>query len=376
MTLRIVPYTAEHEEAVRAFNARLAEKNLDPNLYSTRFPSSHVPTWLPKRPDCDLYQEFFVAVDDESAVRGGYILKHQQFLVKGNLLRLAAFQLPISEGIIDRRFVSLGVRLYADALHRHPYLFGLGGGDYHVPIVKFLLAAQWKAVLIPFLFRIVHPNTFLQNIAVLRTSPARRGLFDLLGYSGLGWGAVKAIQSLRGKHRCPPHVTYETVPEFADWVDDVWNMSKNHYALTAVRDRQNVNLLYPATDRRFTRLKVMRSGKVFGWAVLLNTQMSGHKHFGDMRVGTLVGSLSKPEDAPDVVACARDFLETNGADLIISSQGSRVWVRALKDCGFLQGPSNFPFLASPLLVSHLEPFHKNAATFHLNRGDGDGPIHL
>ena len=29
MTLRIVPYTAEHEEAVRAFNARLAEKNLD-----------------------------------------------------------------------------------------------------------------------------------------------------------------------------------------------------------------------------------------------------------------------------------------------------------------------------------------------------------
>jgi hypothetical protein len=376
MTLRIVPYTAEHEEAVRAFNARLAEKNLDPNLYSTRFPSSHVPTWLPKRPDCELYQEFFVAVDDESAVRGGYILKHQPFLVKGNLLHLATFQLPMSEGIIDRRFVSLGVRLYADALRRDPYLFGLGGGDYHVPVVKFLLAAQWKTVLVPFWFRIVHPNAFLRNIVALRNSPLRRKLFDLIGSCGLGWGAIKAIQSLKGKYRLPARVTYETVPEFADWADDVWDQSKDHYSLTAVRDRKNLNVLYPATDRRFIRLKVMRKGKVFGWAVLLNTQMSGHKYFGNMRVGTLVGSLSQPEDAPDVAACARDFLETNGADLIISSQGSRVWGRALKDCGFLSGPSNFPFLASPSLAAHLEPFHKNAETFHLNRGDGDGPIHL
>ena len=181
MTLRIVPYTAEHEEAVRAFNARLAEKNLDPNLYSTAFPTSHIPAWLPKRPGCDLYQEHFVAVDDESVVRGGYILKHQSFLVKGNPLRLADYQLPISEGIIDRRFINVGVRLYVDALRRQPYLFGLGGGGYHVPVVKFLLAAGWKTVLVPFWFRVVHPNAFLRNIAALRTSPARRGLCDLLG---------------------------------------------------------------------------------------------------------------------------------------------------------------------------------------------------
>ena len=197
-----------------------------------------------------------------------------------------------------------------------------------------------------------------------------------MGYSGLGWGALKAVQALRGKPRHSTHVTYEIVSEFADWADDVWNQSKGHYALTAVRDQHNLNVLYPATDHRFARLKVMRSGKVFGWAVLLNTQMCGHKHFGDMRVGTFVGSLSKPEDAPDVVACVRDYLETNGADLIISSQGSRAWGRALKDGGFLRGPSNFPFLASPNLASRLEPFKSNAETFHLNRGDGDGPIHL
>ena len=151
-------------------------------------------------------------------------------------------------------------------------------------------------MLVPFLFRIVHPNVFLRNIAALRTSPARRGLFDLLGYSGLGWGGIKAIQSLRGKHRALAGVTFEIVPEFADWADDVWNQSKNHLRLSPSRSTK-VNVLYPATDRRFMRLKVMRNGKVFGWAVLLNTQMSGHKHFGDMRVGTLVGCLATPEDA-------------------------------------------------------------------------------
>ena len=114
MTLRIVPYAAEHEEAVRAFNARLAAKKLDLNIYSTAFPTSHIPVWLPKRAGCNLYQEQFVALDDESMVRGGYILKHQTFLVKGNPLRMADYQLPISEGIIDRRFVDVTNRLRRD----------------------------------------------------------------------------------------------------------------------------------------------------------------------------------------------------------------------------------------------------------------------
>lgn len=376
MTLRIVPYTAEHEEAVRAFNTRLAKGKLDPCVYSTVFPSSHVPAWLPKRAGCDLYQEYFVAVDDDSAVRGGYILKHQSFLVKGNPLRLADYQLPISEGIVDRRFIDVGVRLYADAIRRQPCLFGLGGGGYQTPVVRFLMAAGWQAMLTPFWFRIAHPSVFLRNIAATKTSPKWPKLFKLLGHTGMGWVGIKAIQCLKSKYRRPNCVTYEIVPEFADWADDVWNDAKDRYSLIAVRDRKNLDILYPAANPRFIRLKVMRDGRLLGWAVLLSTQMSGHRHFSSMRVGTLVDCLAKPEDAPDVVACARDILEANDVDLIVSNQGSSAWGTAMKVCGFLQGPSNLPFLASPALAPHLEPFAENARTFHLTRGDGDGPIHL
>ena len=154
-------------------------------------------------------------------MRGGYILKHQPFLVKGNLLQLAAYQLPISEGIVDRRFVNVALYLYADAIRRQPYLFGLGGGGYHVPVVKFLLAAGWQPALVPFWFRIVRPNVFLQNIAVLRNAALRRGMCDLLKYSGLGWLGVRGIQGVIGKYRPPTRVTYELVSEFSDWTDDV-----------------------------------------------------------------------------------------------------------------------------------------------------------
>ena len=204
MKLRIVPYAAEHEEAVRAFNARLAAKNLDTALYSTAFPTSHVPEWLPRQPECDVYQEQFLAIDDESIVRGGYILKHQTFLVKGEPLSLAAFRLPISEGIADRRFINVAVSLYADALARQPHLYGLGGGGYHLPVVKFLLTAGWQPTLVPFWFRIVRPNVFLDNITVLRNSPLRRGMCDLLRWSGLGWLAIQGSTESSASIVLPP----------------------------------------------------------------------------------------------------------------------------------------------------------------------------
>ncbi len=376
MKLTIVPYAAEHEEAVREFNARLMAKNLDTSLYSIPFPASHIPTWLPKLPGRDLYQEQYLALDEQSVVRGGYILKHHTFLVKRTPLRMADYQLPISEGIADRRFVNVALSLYLDALRRQPYLFGLGGGGYHVPIVKFLMLAGWRATLVPFWFRIVRPNVFLRNIEVLRQSPWRRRATDLLRCSGLGWLGIRAVHGVIGKYRHPARVTCELVGEFSDWGDNVWQQSKDHYSLIPLRDRATLQILYPAENPRFKRLKVMRDGKTIGWAVLLVTQMSGHKQFGNMRVGTLVDSLAKPDDTRDVVACCRDLLIEEGADLMISNQGTQSWSDALKQCGFLEGPSNFVFITAPKVTALLEPFNETAKGLHLNRGGGDGPIHL
>jgi hypothetical protein len=156
---------------------------------------------------------------------------------------------------------------------------------------------------------------------------------------------------------------------FAPWADEVWERSRREYGLLAERDAATLEQLYPASDARF--LRVRAAG---GWAVLLDTQMQDHKQFGDMRVGTIVDCLAPVDAAPAVVRAAASLLEQRGVDLIVSNQLHGAWSRALVTSGFRAGPSNYLLALSPAFAQASG----GAATeqYHINRGDGDGPIHL
>ena len=67
---------------------------------------------------------------------------------------------------------------------------------------------------------------------------------------------------------------------FGPWSDEIWETSKNEYSLIAVRDAKTLNILYPASDPRWIRLKVSHAGRVVGWAVVINVAMRGHNYFG------------------------------------------------------------------------------------------------
>jgi hypothetical protein len=104
--------------------------------------------------------------------------------------------------------------------------------------------------------------------------------------------------------------------------------------------------------------------------VMLDTAMRDNEYFGDLRVGTIADCLARPEDAGIVIHAARVYLERRGVDLIISNQGHPAWTGALRADGFFRGPSNFLFAASPALGA------AGISEYHINRGDGDGPVHL
>ena len=171
-------------------------------------------------------------------------------------------------------------------------------------------------------------------------------------------------------------MSVELVDEFQDWTDDLWNACCGQYGLCAVRDRAALQVLYPRDERKFIRLKVLRDGRPIGWAVLLDTQLSGHKHFGAMRLGSIVDGFAAPADAACVVCRSRAFLENQGVDLIVSNQSHTAWCQALRRCGFLGGPSNFVFASSKKLTELLASRGVGDREIHLNRGDGDGPVHL
>ena len=355
MALQILPYTPDQVPAVREFNQRL-RASAGPAMEN--FPETPDPGWMPG-------MELFVAVENH-VVRGGYMLRHQSILVSGEMLSVAHYRLPLSEGVIDRAYAMLGLRMVRDALARQPRLYAMGMGGWTKPLPQMLKRLGWRMCAVPFHFKVVHPYAFLRNIRALRTTPLRRLVLDAAAFTGIGWFGMKALGIARRLRPC----AIEAAPSsFAGWADEVWDRSRAAYGLIALRDARTLDQLYPPGDARF--LRVRAAG---GWAVLLDTAMQDHKQFGSMRVGTIVDCLAPPEAAAGIIRAATVVLEDRGVDLIVSNQLHAAWSRALLDAGFRLGPSNYLLAASPALAASTGTARDDE--FHINRGDGDGPIHL
>jgi hypothetical protein len=368
LAIVIQPYQREHEQAVQEFNRRLQESSGDPDLV---FSQTATPRWLPPAQDHSVWNEFFVALEG-STVRGTYALKQESiWLREKGLRRIACYHHPLSEGIINRSYASVGVLLARDALARQPFLYALGMGGYDRPIAKMLRALGFSMTLIPFYFRVVHPWKFFREMQALRQTPWRALIMNIAAASGAGFLAIKSIEAvsrLRGR-RAP--FESEEISEFSDWADDLWQKGLSNASLATVRDANTLRLLYPGNMATTKRLRVSSNGVDVGWVIVGERRKSAA--FGQMRVGSIVDCwAASPEYAGSVVQAATAFLERLGVDLIVSNQSHQAWRRAFERSGFLKGPSNFIFAASKKLTALLPPLEENSDTFHITRADGDG----
>lgn len=368
MGIQIITYGEDFIQAIKDFNSRLSKGGV-----VFQFPES---PWMPKLEGREIAQEHFLAVEN-GVVRGGYILKNQPFWLRGQVKHIGNLQLPLSEGIINKAYRTLGMYLLTDATRRQPLLYILGMGGMDEPLVKMLQAMGWSTRAVPFYFRVVHPARFLRHITYLRTSSVRKGALDALALSDIGWAAIKLVQAVQCRNRATSALPdVEILDEFSDWCQRLWDLCKDEYLVTAVRDSASLNVLYPNGNERFIRLKVLADSKVIGWAVVLATQMCGDKYFGDMKVGSIIDCFALSQDAELVINSATDYLASVGVDMIVSNQSAHVWCQALHRAAYLRGPSNFIFAASKGLSHLVEPLDANFSRMHLNRGDGEGPTSL
>ena len=364
--MKTQPFTPDLAPVVAEFNARLLAGGADPELL---FPENPAPE---RRPDESrrLLEERFLMVE-EGSVHGGFILRHQDFWLGGSVASIAHFRLPLSEGIVNRKFAGLGAQMVRHALGEQPLLFALGMGGRQQALPRLLEAMQWKLWEVPFYFLVNRPFRFLRGIRVLRSDAWRRVALDAAAWSGRGWVVARTAQWVRVR-AAPQDVMLENIQAFSNWADELWDDCKPHYSFLAVRDSAALKLLYPEGSERFLRRRVRRNGKPVGWFVALDTAMQGHKQFGNLRVGTVADALARPEDAETVMHAAAGFLRARGVDLIVSNQMHPAWGAALRSTGFFQAPSNFLLAISPKLGEHCG----DPRGIHINRGDGDGPIHL
>ncbi len=368
MALVIEPYRVQHESAVKEFNKRMRAGGAANDLV---FYGRATPEWLPRATDGGLFNEYFVAHSD-GVVRGAYALKHQEFHFEdGGVQSIAYYHHPLSEGIVNKAYSSLGVVLLRDALARAPLLYCLGMGGYDRPLPKMLMKLGWQHCAVPFYFKIVHAARFLREMQALRTSASRRFLMNLAASTGVGWAGLKFYDSMKAL-RSPRSQSVEAhqVDRFSENVDEVWYEGKKQYALTAVRDFRTLQRLYPAEGEHLKKLQIKRREKFIGWAVVGERRRDAK--YGDMRVGSIVDCWALAEEAVPVMRAATEALVRAGMDLIVSNQSHTIWQKALESCGYMQGPSNFIFAANKELSARLQPFEQKQAQIHMTRADGDG----
>jgi hypothetical protein len=373
MAIQIVPHSAERRSAVLGFNERMREGGSPWSFYADPDPD-----WIPKRPGQSVWREYYLAVEDDREVRGAYALKPQHWLVNGEQHVVTDWQGPFSEGAVDPKHSTLGLRLIRDMLKKRPFLYSWGHGGDDQPVVQMLRKMNWLLHGTPFCLWVVKPARFLRLNGQLRTTPLRRFALDLLAASGLGWLAMHALHAaLRLTSGRAFRARATEVPEFGPWADELWQRCKSRYSAIAVRDAASMNVLVPhAGWPPALRLRVERDSRTIGWALVMDTQMRGDRRFGDLRVGSIVDCLADPDDAGEVVHAASRFLQQRDVDIVVSNQAHPAWVRGFSQNGYAVLPNKRLFAASPALHELLQPFDRTACGLHLTNMDGHGPMAL
>src|SRR5580658_4681638 len=249
---------------------------------------------MPREPGVEAPCQTAYVLTDGAAVHGGYILKDEQLFARGELFSGGNYQLPLSEGIVDRRYAIVGVQLIKDALARQPRLYSLGMGGMARPLPRLLQRLGWAVSEVPFLFRIENVRNFTQEIRWLRQRRAFRYALDLARYSGALPVFTTAARLHRGVFgfKPPADASFTEVPSLPEEVDELFSRVAGEYGLMCDRRAAAMRKKMPPLDPKLSRLLLYRSGKLAGWVILSCSHLSNHKQFGNMTLGSIVDGLA------------------------------------------------------------------------------------
>jgi hypothetical protein len=308
---------------------------------------------------------------DAGEVRGAYMRQDQMFLIAGEVATVGNVQLPLSEGLVDRRYSSVSTFLLKHLQRENPLLFAVGMGSADQPWPRLIQAMGWSLQPVPFFFKVVRGGAFFRNIRPLRTSPLRSVALDIAAASGLGHVGMKLVHFQRSRGN-PPALRAERIHTWGAWADPIWESYRESCSLVGYRDAGTLPALYPP-DQRHLCYRLYADRSIVGWMVLLNTAMRDHRHFGQMRVGTILDCLTLPGyEQAAIVAAVRTLTEA-GADMLLANHSHAAWQEAIRRCGFLESPSNFLLGVSKELSRRIDAGQDR---IHITRGDGDGRLHL
>lgn len=367
MALRILLSNPTLTSAVHRFNERMENGGSNWKFYA-----SDQPSWLPPEPGASAWRENYLLVDEDSGcVRGGYVLKHETFLLDGEETIIAHQQGPVAESVIDPTLRGLGLKMVNDALAKRPLQTGWGA----------TIRKGWESEERPALVYVVQKGRFLRGATALRRRRAIATVLDIFTAFGIGQLALSAAQaaSAMAAGRFWPWMTKRSLaaaeePEFGRWADEVWQASKQQYRLVAVRDSKALNRSMPrGAWPNATPLKVTEKGRVIGWAAIRDHSLAGDALFGNLRVGSIVDALALPGHEMDVVEAATKHLRKSGVSMVGAIFSHPDWISAFRRSGYIAVPKRRGVGFSPALVERSGPLRSLLRGAHLTLIDADGP---
>jgi len=370
-TFSVVAQTREETDAVLAFNDRMRAANAPADFLLPDQPNNSHTLGAPPQP---IERTKFVVLDADDEVRGGFLLMTQPGWLRAGVVEVANYQAPLSEGIADSRYGMVGMHMLRYVQKHWPLSFVVGMGGMDRPLPRLLQAAGWQLRPVPFLFHVVRASRVLRELRVLQQRTPLRLAARAGAMTGAGTLGVAALQHRAWTSNAATRsVRFERIERWDEWADMLWTRTRDTTVFSVVRDCATLESLYPLSDPKYLGYVARRGGEIVGWAVALNTQMRGHKHFGDLRVATVLDVAALADDAAAVAAHLRGVLAADGADIVVTNQSHERWIEAFRRAGFLTAPSNYLCAMSKLLSQSVGD---DFSRIHVTRGDGDGRIHL
>jgi len=365
MPLTFLPSSPEYGDAIADFNRRLREKNAP-----TAFLLSE-DLMRDEETASTIRRQQFLAMDS-GAVRGGVIELDQPGRLNGASIRALNYQSPLSEGIVDSKYASVGLQIVRFMQNRSPAAYIVGMGSTSNPLPRLLKAAGWNLVDMPFLFRVHKAGAFLRELQPLRASSPKRLAADLARWTGLGAVALAMKQRSRIKTRA----TVRIQKGWGDWADELWSRAWEGCSFAVDRDRKSLEWMYPPSDPRTHIFLIERGSDPVGWGVCFDTQMKNSRYFGNMRVGSILDCVALPGSEAETAALVDRQLGLRGCDLALVNHSHSQWVNAFKLAGFSRGPSNYLLGMSKRLAEAVRSSPGGEDRMHITRGDGDGRVNL
>jgi len=369
--IRIRFAQSDDRSAIERFNARMKAGGRDEKMSS----SAHLFGETGEAAFSIPTTRRLMIAESQHEIRAGMVLYHHKMLVRGEERDFCWIHQPVSEGLVDRAYSLAIVQLMKKALSYQPFLLSLGVGSLKEAWAQFVLRLGWKQAAVPFLFYPVKVTNVLLGLTYLKQRPKLNLAARIGAYSGAGAGAT-GLLALRRYMLSDSSYKSFVESSFDEWADPIFADALADYEVTARRDSQTLNLLYPPANSRYKRIRVREesSGRDAGWIVVLATEMNNNKYFGNLKVGVLVDGFGRLTHVPRLIQAGINSLVDEGVDIVVANFSNAAWIRACKRAEFISAPSNYYLFASPGATPILQSC--SLESLHLTRGDGDGMVHL